>query len=596
MNVFRARIAAENDLRRLLEERQTLALQYQFFSEKPESDVSDSGISIEGHMASLAATKIGIITSRIACLEVRPLSAPPRILIVDDDRLTRKFIGAQLENNQHVYEEVDNGPAAIERIKSGGIQLILLDYLMPGMTGIEVLKAMKRLDISIPVIMMSAETDAQLMTEVFDLGAVHFLTKPLEVNRIIATIQKTVRFMAAKNQATSVVARFRLLIESGHRIYWSISDMGRVEYVSPAFQKVWESSIQEMHQDSRFWMQIIHPEDLQNTKDLYEAWIAGDGGFDTEFRIVTQCLETKWVHTHGERLLYSDGRVELCIIAEDITERKNTEIRLKEIEVARIAAEHVMAMTLGFVSNMSHELRTPLHAMLAFAKYGVDRFGLSRFEGILAEPQKSVEPAKLFEYFREIHAAGTRLLTLVDSLLDLSKLQSGITESVFQRASITCIIDLVRSEIAGILESGGISLDIRIDPEVHEIFLDHEKIVRVLINLLSNAVKFTSPGGVIEIEVRNGSMDLNARPVSTMDISVRDHGPGIPPEDQARIFDKFVQLSQPSTTFQRGTGLGLSIVQEIIRLHSGIISVANHPEGGTVFQFSLPYVQHMQRE
>jgi signal transduction histidine kinase len=220
-----------------------------------------------------------------------------------------------------------------------------------------------------------------------------------------------------------------------------------------------------------------------------------------------------------------------------------------------------------FLANMSHELRTPLNAIIGFSEVL-----LERMFGELNDKQE--------DYLRDIHSSGNHLLSLINDILDLSKIEAGRMElepSTFDlSASIASALTLVRERAL----NHGIALGQQVDPAVGEVIADERKIRQVLLNLLSNAVKFTPDGGRVDVIAH--CSDSNAV------IAVRDTGIGIAADDQAAVFEEFRQVGSDSVRKQEGTGLGLALARKFVELHGGRIWLESQPGKGTTFTFTIP--------
>jgi signal transduction histidine kinase len=220
-----------------------------------------------------------------------------------------------------------------------------------------------------------------------------------------------------------------------------------------------------------------------------------------------------------------------------------------------------------FLANMSHELRTPLNAVIGFSEVL-----LQRMFGALNDKQD--------EYLKDIYASGQHLLSLINDILDLSKIEAGRMELApapfHLPTALENAVTLVR-ERAG---RHGIALQLDIDPQLGEVVGDERKIKQVLLNLLSNAVKFTPERG--RISLKAGQRD------GAVEISVTDTGVGIAPEDQAAIFEEFRQVGSDETRKQEGTGLGLTLAKKFVELHGGRIWVESEVGRGSTFTFTLP--------
>ncbi|KAF7598146.1 MAG: hypothetical protein CGU28_13740 [Candidatus Dactylopiibacterium carminicum] len=250
----------------------------------------------------------------------------------------------------------------------------------------------------------------------------------------------------------------------------------------------------------------------------------------------------------------------------DIQHRREVERSLAE---ARDLAEAGSQAKSRFLTNMSHELRTPMHAILSFAEMGRQRAA-------------GDESSHLGRYFERIENAGRRLLSLLNDLLDLSRLEADRMTYEKQRHDLVATIQGAIAEISALLQTK----HLRIFAEDHEPLIavfDRARITQVLVNLLSNAVRFSPENGSIRIELVTKHIDANGRHM--MGFSVHNLGPAIAAEDMERIFESFVQGSHNAGG---GTGLGLAISRRIMHDHGGSIQASNHPDGGAEFTVLLP--------
>jgi signal transduction histidine kinase len=222
-----------------------------------------------------------------------------------------------------------------------------------------------------------------------------------------------------------------------------------------------------------------------------------------------------------------------------------------------------------FLANMSHELRTPLNAIIGFSE-------------VLLERMFGELNAKQDDYLKDIHSSGRHLLSLINDILDLSKIEAGRMEleaAVFDVPSaLHNAIMLVRERA----QRHGIRLSLETDPDVAEIRADERKFKQILVNLLSNAVKFTPDGGSVVVRTR--------RVGTGIEVAVADTGIGIAPEDQERVFEEFRQAGGDYLTKQEGTGLGLALVRRFVELHGGSIVLRSEVGKGSTFTFTLPSV------
>ncbi len=224
-------------------------------------------------------------------------------------------------------------------------------------------------------------------------------------------------------------------------------------------------------------------------------------------------------------------------------------------------------MKSDFFSSMSHELRTPLTSI----KEGTGLL-LEGVGGTLTDKQKRL--------LRILAEESERLIGMVNSLLDLSKMEAGMMDHAIEPASLAPLIHKAMTEIGPLVESKRIQLGAKISEDLPILNMDSERILQALRNLIGNAVKFTPEGGQVMVAARHED--------GKVEVSVADTGPGIPAENLAAIFDKFRQGSPKGSYRIKGTGLGLAIVKHIITSHGGKVWVKSDLGKGSKFIFVLP--------
>jgi signal transduction histidine kinase/HAMP domain-containing protein len=245
-------------------------------------------------------------------------------------------------------------------------------------------------------------------------------------------------------------------------------------------------------------------------------------------------------------------------------------LRAEAYERQRQAAQELRALSelkSEFVSNVSHDLRTPLTSILGAADNLLD--GIA---GPIGE--------KVRDYLRRIQENAKRLLSLIDDLLDLSRIEAGEERVVPARWPLQALVEETLDTVRPLAARAGVELHLEPSAEL-VLWADRDKLRRVLLNLLQNGIKFTAAGGAV-------SVSWSAKGDGFVDISVTDTGVGIAPEELERIFDRFHRARVPGRGTLPGSGLGLAISRKLVRLHGGELSVSSAPGRGSTFRIRLP--------
>ncbi|NRR29661.1 response regulator [Oxalobacteraceae bacterium] len=328
------------------------------------------------------------------------------------------------------------------------------------------------------------------------------------------------------------------------------------------------------------WMTLLHPDDAIPVRTLLERALAGDGEFDAEFRILWPDGSVHYIK--GDAMIFRDpdGRPARMVgVNYDITDHKTAELELRRhrIHLEELVAERTEALSVAvrqaqaanqaksiFLANMSHELRTPLNSVIGFSRLMADSTHM------LPEEKRNLAI---------IHRSGHHLLTLINDILELSKIEAGRAvlqaETVSLREMLQEVMDMVsmRTSQSGV----ALVLDCASMPPAAQV--DGTKLRQVLLNLMSNAAKFTEHG-TITLRVRGAARGE----LCELSVQVIDTGPGIAPEEQERIFEPFIQAGGGT---KDGTGLGLTISREFIELMGGTLTVQSVPGQGACFGFAI---------
>jgi len=334
---------------------------------------------------------------------------------------------------------------------------------------------------------------------------------------------------------------------------------GYFKRVNPVWEKVLGWTPQEL--TSRPFTAFIHPDDRARTAVIAEKLAQGQDAVRFENRYLCKDGSFRWFMWNATTSL--EDQV-IFATARDVTELKQTQ---EELVAAKNDAERSNRFKDQFLSTMSHELRTPLNAVLGFS----DLLSEGRY-GALNDKQQ--------RYLSHITNGGKHLLRLINDILDLSRIEAGRLQLQLETVSLESMFSEACDTLQPLVSKKRHVLE-RDAPPGLSVRADSTRLKQILMNLIANAVKFTPEEGKIRLSAR--------RTGDAVRIDVRDTGPGIPPEEQQRIFEAFYRLSH-SAKAPEGTGLGLAITQRLVELHGGKLGIESQLGEGSCFYFTLPFV------
>jgi PAS domain S-box-containing protein len=359
---------------------------------------------------------------------------------------------------------------------------------------------------------------------------------------------------AAQEKLKESEAMFRRLTENVKAIFWISSLEQRFLYLSPAFSEITGGAVDDVLADSEAFFAAVHHNDLALAKRL----LTDRDGIEVQFRIVRDHDQVRWISAKTFSISDDQGQVvQLCGVADDISDRKEAEKRVSE-----------------FYSTVSHELRSPLTSI---------RGSLGLIEGGLVGEVS--EEASTFVTIARIES--DRLIRLINSILDLRKIEAGKMELKYQKTKISALLQSTVSSLAGMAHESQVTLVT--DPSCDdEIQLDRDRIIQVLTNLVSNSIKFSNKHSTVVVKAE--------RQTECIYFSVIDEGAGIAARDLSKLFGKFQQLDSTDSRSQGGTGLGLAISKALVEQHGGEIGVESEPGKGSKFWFTIPIKAKLKGE
>ncbi|WP_375455545.1 response regulator [uncultured Methylobacterium sp.] len=362
--------------------------------------------------------------------------------------------------------------------------------------------------------------------------------------------------------------RFRALVDASAAVIWSTSAAG--EFLPP--QPRWSAYTGQTADAYRGsgWIEAVHPDDRARAAEVWARSIAAREPYAVEYRLRRHDGQWRDMEVRGVPVLDADGRLREWVGANaDITERKCAEV---EAERARRAAEAANLAKSQFIANMSHELRTPLSAVIGYSE-------------MLAEELEDIGQAALLPDLRKIETAARHLLSLINDVLDISKIEAGRMTASAEPFTVADLISDVCDATGSLVEKKGNRFVLDAEGDLGAMHQDQTKIRQCLLNLIGNAAKF-SENGTITLAVRR---DREAE-ADWLSFSVADTGIGLTEAQIARLFERFAQGDESTTRQFGGTGLGLAITRAFCRTMGGDIGVTSVPGQGSTFTLRLPAV------
>ncbi len=370
--------------------------------------------------------------------------------------------------------------------------------------------------------------------------------------------------------------------------YWQ----GLPRIVPDVMNDIWTDCLMEYNSKGQIQSKIVAPilqEVINNDK---HRWIDPKNISKLWGILVVHACQEKRVWQKSEAQLLQQIANQLAIaiqqtslfdrLQQELNERKLSQQQLiesnQELAISNEQLARATRLKDEFLANMSHELRTPLNAILGMSESLTEEI----FGTINNKQKQAVET---------IASSGTHLLSLINDILDVAKIESGKIELEYAPTSIK---ELCESSLVFIKQQAiqkRLQIQTEIPPDLPDLFGDERRLRQVLINLLNNAVKFTPQGGRVSLKVKVESSMETALPSPSICFAVSDNGIGITPENQAKLFKPFVQIDSALNRQYAGTGLGLVLVKRIVEMHGGQLEVESTIGVGSCFSFHLPCQQ-----
>ncbi|MGB9153361.1 MAG: ATP-binding protein [Alphaproteobacteria bacterium] len=301
-------------------------------------------------------------------------------------------------------------------------------------------------------------------------------------------------------------------------------------------------------------------------RETWVAFIHANQRYTDETAMYTKDKRIVWASLSGHETVAADGTMGLECTMYDITERRKAEMALTR---AKDEADFANRSKSEFLANMSHELRTPLNAIIGFSEIIKDQLF-----GAVGQPQ-------YVEYSKDIYDSGQLLLSLINDILDMSKIEAGKRQLQDTTLNIAAIVESVSRLVAARAKEGKVRLNLHIPRDLPTLRGEEKAMKQILTNLLTNAVKFTPEGGSVTLSAmidEDGCMIIN----------VTDSGIGIAPENIAVALSPFGQIESALSRKHQGTGLGLPLTKALVELHGGKLDLKSELGNGTTIAMIFP--------
>jgi signal transduction histidine kinase len=516
-----------------------------------------------------------------------------RILVVDDEANVLLTLQAILQGEGYRVDTASDGDKAIEALRASHYDLLLTDLKMPGVDGLGVLAEVQKSSPTTVTIMMTGYGSVGSAIEAVHFGAYDYLLKPMEVpdlmqavrrsldrkrlseveslyrvtNAVTASFDKETIAQQIEQAACEVLslASARLITFDSHGIAETEPELSAIVSERP-FAAALQAGTAVTSQSCP--SALIRWAERQGIHSF--AAVPGIGNGRLRCVLLAHNNDDNY-EFHASALRYLQALAAQSALAlANATLFAQLQQNNLELESANRKLRELDRLRSQFLSIASHELRTPLTIIMGY-------------NSMLAESLDDRATPEEKELLDESVSACQRLIRMVNSMLDMTQIESGKLRMDFAETDLSGLVNNVVGLFQTEASKRNIHVGLEIPVRMPRLLLDRDRIEQVVINLVGNALKFTNPGGKVEVSLRY------AADSETVQVAVTDTGLGIAPEDQDVIFDEFAQLQRKTTTNSReGTGLGLAIVKRIVEAHSGAITVESALGTGSTFTFTLP--------
>ncbi len=448
---------------------------------------------------------------------------------------------------------------------------LVTDLLLPDGSGIDVVRFVRANDNHLPIVVLTGNGSEQSAVEALKEGADDYFVKGadsfINIPNVVSSLFRAFQAEKLKNESLVELnrfrARFRDFADAASDWFWEQGPDLKFNFISEGFRE--SLGLDTSPLIGKPITAFFRGNPPSNWTEFREKISARELFRDLIFTMDTPRLGVRYVRMSGKPIYSESGEFAgFRGVGADITYQvENSE----QLARAKKAAEEANVAKSRFLAVMSHELRTPLNAIIGFA------------EAMLNGVAGAIGPRQ-HEYLEHIHGAGHELLNHVNDILDLSRIESGRLDFVFEEFSLQKEVLAVAELVRPMAEKANVTVVEVVGPDDILVVADQRNIGQVIRNLTTNAIKFTKPGGHVTLTVSQNSTDTL--------IQVADTGIGIPEHELDRVVEPFHQIGNAFVSIGNGAGLGLSIVNGIVRGHRGKMEIKSRVDEGTTVTVTIP--------
>jgi len=477
----------------------------------------------------------------------------PKILVVDDEKVIREGCREVLTLEGFEVVVAENGEQGLEMIEKVHFDVVLLDLMMPGISGFDVLSHIKALHPDTSIIVITGYATVEHSIEAMKSGAFDFIPKPFSPDQLRVVVSKAIEHSGALKDIANEKSRMRVLINLIANGVMVTDAEKKLVLANPAFMKIMGFKGDDII--GRPFTELVQQEQLQQMVERALSMPESE---------VTELTEELEIPRNGEGVTAT--YVARCRPFRDRIDRNlGTITVLSDITYLK----EINQRQSDFVSMVAHEIRSPMNSVMAQIKVIQD--GLA---GDVTQKQSEI----LGRASEKING----LVTLSSELLNLAKRETGLIALERKSCNMTEVLKDQIDFHQPKAQAKKIQIELDLLPDLPPVLANKQNMEEVLSNLIANAINYTPEGGSITVSARPEKHHLC--------ISVSDTGIGIEKEDLNRIFDRFYRVKNEKTRYIIGTGLGLPIVKGIVEAHDGMIRVESKPDYGSTFYVYIPFV------